>query len=68
MLNIHEEIIEKTEGKWERMKYVEWEGIEEEWEVIRDSMNICAEEVCSRKKVGRMKALKIKGEKRGEIF
>ena len=43
---------EKLKRRWENRREEDWEGIEEEWEVLRDSMKVCAEEVCGRKKVG----------------
>ena len=43
---------EKMKSRWERKRNEECGGIEEEWECLRDSMKVCAEEVCGRKKMG----------------
>ena len=39
---------------------MEWEEIEKEWEVVRDSMKVCAEEVSGKKRVGGMRRNQIK--------
>ena len=36
---------EKVEDRWPRKRNNKWGGIDEEWEALRDSMKVCAEEV-----------------------
>ena len=43
---------EKLKEIWENRRGVDWEGIDEEWVCLRDSIKICAEDLYGKKKVG----------------
>ena len=43
---------DKIESRWEERKRLEWEGVDEEWNCLRECMKLIVEEVCGKKRIG----------------